>query len=98
MSAEAPPLSSEVESRDQETTPPVGEVLCVTVHGADRLRASVHVAHPVVRVSVVEGESGELLKKSSQDQCVASFYERDNPAVDFILPILTQPWISKEQR
>ncbi len=80
------------------TAPPTNEVLCVTVHCTDPLRASVNISHPVVRVSVVDGESGEYIKKSSEDRCVASFYERGNPSVDYILPIMTQPFDCRKHK
>ena len=70
---------------------PPSEQLCITIHRTDVLCASVNLVHPVVRVSVVDGEGGQLLKKSRPEQCVASFYETDNPAVDYILPVMTQP-------
>ena len=60
------------------------------------LCASVNLVHPVVRVSVVDGEGGQLLKKSRPERCVTSFYERDNPAVDYILPVMTQPCALQE--
>lgn len=72
--------------------PCANEVMCVTVHCTDSLKASVHLSHPVVRVSMVDAEGGECIKKSSMDRCVASFYERDNPSVDYILPVMTQPF------
>ena len=74
-----------------DATPPPGELLGITVHRTDVLHASVKVAHPVVRVSVVDGEGGRLLKKSNPERCVASFYEMGNPTVDYVLPIMTQP-------
>lgn len=78
-------------SHDVDATPPPGELLGITVHRTDLLQASVKVTHPVVRVSVVDRERGHLPKKSNPERCVTSFYERGNPAVDYILPIMTQP-------
>ena len=87
QSAPPPPSDSEL----QRVPLPPSEQLCITIHRTDVLCASVNLVHPMVRVSVVEGEGGQLLKKSHPGQCVASFYERDNPAVDYILPVMTQP-------
>ena len=88
QSAPPPPSDNELQSA---LPPPPSEQLCITIHRTDVLCASVNLVHPMVRVSVVEGEEGQLLKKSHPGQCVASFYERDNPAVDYILPVMTQP-------
>ena len=87
QSAPPPPSDNEL----QRVPLPPSEQLCITIHRTDVLCASVNLVHPMVRVSVVEGEGGQLLKKSHPGQCVASFYERDNPAVDYILPVMTQP-------
>ena len=88
QSAPPPPSDNELQS---VPPPPPSKQLCITIHRTDVLCASVNLVHPMVRVSVVEGEEGQLLKKSHPGQCVASFYERDNPAVDYILPVMTQP-------
>jgi len=42
------------------------DVLAIIVHQTDHLRADlIHMSHPVVRVSVVDGSNGSLLRKSS---------------------------------
>ena len=87
-----PPSDNELQS----DLPPPSEHLCIIIHRTDVLCASVNLLHPVVRVSVVDGEGGQLLKKSRPEQCVTSFYERDNPAVDYILPVMTQPCALQE--
>ena len=92
QSALPPPSDNELQS----APPPPSEQLCITIHRTDVLCASVNLVHPVVRVSVVDGEGGQLLKKSRPEQCVTSFYERDNPAVDYILPVMTQPCALQE--
>lgn len=86
------------ESRDPQAPPPPEEVLCITVHRTDGLRASVDLRHPVVRVSVVDEEGGSYLKKSTPEQCVTSFYERGNPNVDYVMPVLTQPCSFRDKR
>ena len=78
--------------------PPSNEVLSITVHGTDTLRADSHLIHPIVRVCVVDVEMGEYAKKSREDRCVASFYERGNPSVDYILPVMTQAFDCKEHK
>ena len=92
QNAPPPPSDNELQS----ATLPPSEQLCITIHRTDVLCASVNLVHPVVRVSVVDGEGGQLLKKSRPERCVTSFYERDNPAVDYILPVMTQPCALQE--
>ena len=75
------------------------EIMGITIHGCDALRASVHISHPCVRVSIIDTSEtvcGSYAKKSHREKCVMSFYERGNPAVDYIMPILTQPFESKD--
>ena len=56
---EEPAVSSESLLDDED-------VLAVVIHQTDHLRADlIHMQHPVVRVSVVDGSSGSLLRKSS---------------------------------
>ena len=77
---------------------PTSEVLCVTVHCTGVLKASIHISRPVVRVSIVDREEGGYVKKSRVDRCVTSFYERGNPSVDYIQPIMTQPFNCRRHR
>ena len=47
--------------------PPDEELLSITVHRSDHLRADLkNISHPVVRVSLVDGQSGNYLTKSSK--------------------------------
>lgn len=85
-------------SHDPNATPPSTDILSITIHGTDELQASVLLSHPSVRISVVDATSGELLKKSVPEKCVMSYYERGNPSVDYILPILTQPFECRRHR
>ena len=77
------------------------DILGITIHSTDHLKASVKISHPCVRVTIVDASLerlGELMKKSRPDRCVTSFYERGNPNVDYILPVLTQPYKNKDNR
>ena len=40
-----------------------GEVIAVTIHRTDKLKTDFIMSHPVVRVTVVNGDTGMLLKK-----------------------------------
>ncbi len=88
-------------SHDHDDTPPCNDILGIIVHGTDELQASIHLTHPSVRVSIVDVSDrgqGSMLKKSIPEKCVTSYYERGNPSVDYILPILTQPYESRLHR
>ncbi len=77
------------------------DILGVTIHETDHLKASVKISHPCVRVTIVDASldgRGDLLKKSQPDRCVTSFYERGNPDVDYILPVLTRPYNCTDNR
>ena len=84
-----------------ETTPLSDEIFSLIVHHTDILRASVNITHPCVRVSVIdtsEEAGGAYAKKSNPTKCVTSYYESGNPAVDYILPVLTQPFDTDDRR
>lgn len=40
-----------------------GEVLSVTVHRTDKLKNDFHILHPLVRVHIVDEETGSYLQK-----------------------------------
>ncbi len=93
------PLPELVPVGDAESIELCTDIMGVTIHKTDHLKASVKISHPCVRVTVVDVEQrGNLLKKSQPDRCVTSFYERGNPNVDYILPVITQPYYCKEKR
>ncbi|XP_071499976.1 jouberin-like [Diadema antillarum] len=75
-----------------------GQVLGVTVHRSDRLKPDLYIAHPLVRVHVVDVKTGTYAKKSSRERAVTSFYETKNENLDYILPVLTQPFDFKKRR
>lgn len=92
--------SSELQG-DPGATPTNTDMLGITVHGTDELQASILLTHPLVRVSVVDASirgCGSPLKKSNPEKCVTSYYERGNPSVDYILPVLTQPFECRQHR
>jgi len=103
-----PPGESELDTAATAATmPPVLEemyksckdVLGITVHCTDELKPSVFLAHPCVKISIIDvANNGNLLKKSTPDKCVTSYYESGNPSVDYILPVLTQPYDCREHR
>lgn len=54
-------MSSEVADNNQ--------VLQLTIHRTDKLKSNLYIAHPVVRVHIVNLDTGSCLKK--QKRCVA---------------------------
>ena len=71
-------------------------VIGVFIHESEVLELDFLVCHPVVKVSIVDGASGQLLNKSVPDRRVTSYYE--NEAVTKILPLMTQPFDFKQKQ
>ena len=97
-----PRLDLPVRTSGSPTTAPLSnEIFGLVIHQTDILRASVNITHPCVRVSIVdtsEETGGAYAKKSNPTKCVTSYYESGNPAVDYILPVLTQPFDTNDRR
>jgi hypothetical protein len=77
------------------------DILGITIHGTDELKGSVLLSHPSIRVSIVDSSNdahGSLLRKSAPEKCVTSYYERGNPSVDYVLPVMTKPYGCREHR
>lgn len=93
------PSSDEGRIHNSVSTPTNStDITGITLHGTDELRASVFLTHPSVQVSIMDVLSGALLKKSTPEKCVASFYERGNPSVDYIMPVMTRPYECRKHR
>eukprot|EP00794_Sanderia_malayensis_P004725 gene4725-5348_t len=73
-------------------------LLCIQIHKADRLKPDINVHHPCVRVHIVDKATGQYVKKSDRTRNVASLYEGENQLVDFIMPVITQPFDFRKQR
>ena len=73
-------------SKEQEQR----KVFGVFVHYSDCLKLNLHVMHPLVKVSIINLETGELLPKSSKRQKVSSYYETEH--VKHVVPLMTQPF------
>ncbi|XP_070556503.1 jouberin-like isoform X2 [Ptychodera flava] len=85
---------------DEEPAPPVDDsrVLGLYIHRSDRLKTDLNLTHPVVRVHIVDQDTGQYVKKKDSSRAVASYYEKENDNVDFILPIMTQPFDFKKRK
>ncbi|XP_057305482.1 jouberin-like [Hydractinia symbiolongicarpus] len=69
-----------------------GLLLCIIIHKADQLRPDSRVHHPVIRVHVVNMETGQYIKKTSSTRNVTSIFESKNEKVDYVLPMMTKPF------
>ncbi|XP_037698118.1 jouberin isoform X4 [Choloepus didactylus] len=69
-------------------------VLGVFIHRTDRLKSDFMISHPMVKIHVIDEITGQYVKKANCQQPVSSCYEKEN--VDYILPIMTQPYDFKQ--
>nr|XP_045015275.1 jouberin isoform X1 [Jaculus jaculus] len=88
----------EVTSRDSPVFPKCllddDLVLGVYIHRTDRLKSDFLICHPMVKIHVIDEKTGQYVKKDDSERPVSSYYEKDN--VDYILPIMTQPYDFKQ--
>ncbi|XP_012384500.2 jouberin isoform X2 [Dasypus novemcinctus] len=88
----------EVTSRDSPVYPKCllddDLVLGVYVHRTDRLKSDFMISHPMVKIHVVDEITGQYVKKDNSQRPVSSYYEKES--VDYILPIMTQPYDFKQ--
>uniref|UniRef100_A0A3P8SMM2 Abelson helper integration site 1 n=1 Tax=Amphiprion percula TaxID=161767 RepID=A0A3P8SMM2_AMPPE len=71
-------------------------VLAVFIHRADHLKTGILISHPMVKIHVVDENTGQYVKKEDCHRQVSSFYEHEN--VDHIIPIMTQPFDFKKNK
>ncbi|XP_063522694.1 jouberin isoform X10 [Pongo pygmaeus] len=88
----------EITSRDSPVYPKCllddDLVLGVYIHRTDRLKSDFMISHPMVKIHVVDEHTGQYVKKDDSERPVSSYYEKEN--VDYILPIMTQPYDFKQ--
>ncbi|XP_023336520.1 jouberin [Eurytemora carolleeae] len=65
-------------------------VIGVFIHECEVLKMDFLIAHPVVKVSLVDGLTGNFLEKTNPSRRVTSYYEDEK--VSRILPLMTQPF------
>ena len=75
-----------------------GLLLCIVVHKADQLKPDIHVTHPVIRLHIVDMNTGQYVKKTDRLRNVASVFENKNENIDFIMPMMTQPFDFRKNR
>ena len=58
----------ETEEAKEPPRPPEddGRLLGITIHRSDRLKSDLYIAHPLVRVHLIDVETGTYVKKSVQ--------------------------------
>ncbi|XP_023122880.2 jouberin isoform X2 [Amphiprion ocellaris] len=71
-------------------------VLAVFIHRTDHLKTGILISHPMVKIHVVDENTGQYVKKEDCHRQVSSFYEHEN--VDHIIPIMTQPFDFKKNK
>ncbi|XP_049643994.1 LOW QUALITY PROTEIN: jouberin [Suncus etruscus] len=88
----------EVTSRDSPVNPKHSLeddlVLGVYIHRTDRLKSDILISHPMVKIHVVDLNTGQYVKKDDSERPVSSYYGKES--VDYILPIMTQPFDFKQ--
>ncbi|XP_028633192.1 jouberin isoform X1 [Grammomys surdaster] len=88
----------EITSRDSPVHPKCllddDLVMGVYIHRTDRLKSDFIISHPMVKIHVVDEHTGQYVKKDDSERPVSSYYEKDS--VDYILPIMTQPYDFKK--
>ncbi|XP_072221649.1 jouberin isoform X2 [Leuresthes tenuis] len=92
-------VKEEGETEPEEPQKPTFDdslVLGVFIHRTDRLRTHLMISHPMVKIHVVDENTGQYVKKENSHRPVSSFYEGEN--VDHILPIMTQPFDFKKNK
>ncbi|CAD5113877.1 DgyrCDS3040 [Dimorphilus gyrociliatus] len=92
------------EEAEEEQVPPEvaipdeGYSLCVFVHKTDQLKVDFYIRHPVIRVSILNTETGDCFKKQHKDRAVTYFNETENENIDFVLPMMTEKFDFKQNR
>ncbi|KAM9708599.1 jouberin isoform 1-T1 [Menidia menidia] len=92
-------VKEETETEPEEQQKPVFDdslVLSVFIHRTDRLKTHLMISHPMVKIHVVDDNTGQYVKKEHSHRPVSSFYEGEK--VDHILPIMTQPFDFKKNK
>lgn len=72
------------------------QILGITVHRTDTLKLESYVIHPVVKIHLVNEETGEYLKKTDDNRSVVFYYE--DKKFKYIVPVLTQAYNLQEKR
>ncbi|KAF5304411.1 hypothetical protein FQR65_LT07941 [Abscondita terminalis] len=72
------------------------QIIGIMIHKTDRLKLDMLIIHPMVKVHIVNIDSGEYLLKSDLNRSVAFYYE--NKEIPYIMPILSEPYHLHKKR
>ncbi|GJQ71199.1 hypothetical protein Trydic_g1096 [Trypoxylus dichotomus] len=72
------------------------EILNIIVHHTDKLELNSFVIHPVVKVYLVDYETGQYIKKT--DSSRGAVFHTENKNVTYIMPVITQNFNLQEKR
>ncbi|ELT92642.1 hypothetical protein CAPTEDRAFT_228034 [Capitella teleta] len=67
-----------------------GKIAGITVHRTDKLKTDFFMAHPVVRISMIDANTGQYITKQTKGRAVTSYYEQQD--LEKVIPIITQPY------
>ncbi|KND03950.1 uncharacterized protein SPPG_01401 [Spizellomyces punctatus DAOM BR117] len=65
-------------------------IVNIRIHGADRFKLDARVAAPLVRVHILDAQTGKYIPKSDPNRPVTTRHEPDH--VSYILPAMTKPF------
>ncbi|CAF1274494.1 unnamed protein product [Didymodactylos carnosus] len=80
------------------TDPNEHKILGITVHKTDRLQTDLRLRHPIVRVSAVDLDTTNFVRKTDPERKVLSYHIIDEPLSDYIMPINSQRYDFNENR
>ncbi|KAF2903475.1 hypothetical protein ILUMI_02709 [Ignelater luminosus] len=66
------------------------KIIAIIIHKTDRLKLDSLVIHPVIKIHLVNSETGEYLHKSDKDRPVVFYYENKN--IKCITPVISEPY------
>lgn len=72
------------------------EIMGITVYKTDRLKLDSLIVHPVVKIHVVDIQTGEYIRKSDANRAAVYFYE--DKSTTRIIPIISEPYNLYENR
>lgn len=72
------------------------QVLSIVLHHTDRLERNSLVIHPVIKVHLVDYETGEYIKKT--DSSIGAVFHTESKNLTYIMPVITQSFSLEEDR
>ncbi|KAK6171988.1 hypothetical protein SNE40_018397 [Patella caerulea] len=92
------------EGIEEEQQPPPreiqdeGKILAVTIHRTDKLKNNFNIMHPLVRVHIVDLNTGNYVLKQHKDRAVTSYFETRVESLEQVLPVMTQPFDFRQEK